>query len=106
ALVPGHGDGKVYVGHAGTTPDPHLVRLPYPNPYRPDETDLTARVRAALADRTVAVAMVEPVLSDGGLVVPPPGFLREIAHACAATGTLFACDEVKAGLGRTGLLHA
>jgi glutamate-1-semialdehyde 2,1-aminomutase len=54
--------------------------------------DLDA-VRAALAPRDVAVVLAEPAMTNVGMVLPAPGFLKGLEEACAATGTLLIYDE-------------
>lgn len=161
-LVPGEGDRRVYLGHAGSDAcdvviraarfatgkkrvvgfhhsyhggigvamatsgvhveagaveaDPMTTFVDYPNPYRPADERLTspeailaaslAQVEAALAAGDVACVMSEPILADGGMVVPPPGFLRGLEALCRRYDTLLVCDEVKVGLGRPGMMHA
>ncbi|HKE37789.1 MAG TPA: aspartate aminotransferase family protein [Candidatus Baltobacteraceae bacterium] len=58
----------------------------------------------ALAD--AAAFVVEPVQGEGGVNVPPPGYLRAVREACDRTGALFIADEVQTGLGRCGYLFA
>lgn len=98
----------VHVEAGSVVADQRIRFTPYPDPYRRPEghEQVLALLELALADHDVACLLVEPILSDGGLVVPPDGFLAEVAQRCAATGTLVICDEVKVGLGRTGTLHA
>ena len=62
--------------------------------------------RRHLATGAIACLIVEPILSDGGLVVPPDGFLAQLHERCRAHGVPMICDEVKMGLGRPGTLHA
>ncbi len=88
-----------------------LLQLTYPDPYRPELgdaesvlADLTSRL-ATVGAETIAACFIEPIQSDGGLIVPPPGFLAKLAAICARHGILTICDEVKVGLGRTGYLH-
>jgi 4-aminobutyrate aminotransferase/(S)-3-amino-2-methylpropionate transaminase len=55
---------------------------------------------------TVAAVIVEPVLGEGGFVVPPPEYLVKLKEICASKGIVFVCDEIQAGFGRTGRLFA
>lgn len=54
----------------------------------------------------VACLVVEPVLGEGGFVVPAPGFLPALAEWCARTGVLLVADEVQTGFARTGSMFA
>ena len=67
--------------------------------------DLAALERA-LSSRKVAAFLVEPVQAEGGVLVPPPGFLREAQELCRRHGSLLVLDEVQTGLGRLGTLFA
>jgi ornithine--oxo-acid transaminase len=60
-----------------------------------------ASVRAATTADTCAV-LVEPIQGEAGVIVPPPGFFRELRQWCTANDILLIVDEVQAGLGRTG----
>lgn len=93
---------------AGEPADPDLALLGYPSTARPRElADVLARLDEELAaPGGTAAVLVEPVMSDGGVIVPPPGFLHELRERCTRHGALLLCDEVKVGLGRTGLMHA
>jgi len=56
-------------------------------------------------DDTAAV-VVEPVLGEGGFVVPPRGWLSRLAEICARHGVLLIVDEIQTGFGRTGKMFA
>jgi len=56
--------------------------------------------------RSIAAVVVEPVLGEGGFVVPPVGFLTELAALCRKYGILIIADEVQTGFGRTGRMFA
>lgn len=65
-----------------------------------------AALEAALAPRAAAAFVVEPVQGEGGVRLPPPGYLREAQSLCRRFGTLLVLDEVQTGLGRTGRMFA
>jgi 4-aminobutyrate aminotransferase len=54
------------------------------------------------APEETAAILIEPVLGEGGYVVPPPGFLKGLREICDEHGILLIADEVQSGFGRTG----
>ena len=65
----------------------------------------TAALEAAITPRTAAF-LVEPIQGEGGIVVPPDGYLAACREICTRHNVLLICDEVQTGLGRTGKLLA
>ncbi|WP_251106272.1 aspartate aminotransferase family protein [Alloacidobacterium dinghuense] len=55
-----------------------------------------------LATRKYAALVLEPIQGEGGIVLPPDGYLQRAQHLCRKYGTLFVLDEVQTGLYRTG----
>jgi len=62
-------------------------------------------LEAAITPNTVAF-IVEPIQGEGGVVVPPDGYLRRVREICTKHNVLFIADEIQTGLGRTGKLFA
>jgi ornithine--oxo-acid transaminase len=62
-------------------------------------------VERAITPRTAAV-LLEPIQGEGGVIMPPEGFLRQVADLCKRSNVLFVADEIQTGLGRTGALFA
>jgi 4-aminobutyrate aminotransferase len=85
---------------------------PYPYAYRYGwDADTTLRfclrelkllLKSQTAPEETAAIVVEPVLGEGGYVVPPDGFLPELRELCDQYGMLLVADEVQTGFGRTG----
>ena len=116
-----HGGTALSMSVSGHTAQSHsaprsgLFLLPYPNLYRPHFPGAVGEATLAHLDyllatvcppRDTAAIIFEAIQADGGLLVPPPGFLTAVADRAKRHGILLICDEVKVGLGRTGLLHA
>jgi 4-aminobutyrate aminotransferase / (S)-3-amino-2-methylpropionate transaminase / 5-aminovalerate transaminase len=80
---------------------PEIYRMPYASADRFDDT-----FRRVVAAESVAAVIVEPVLGEGGFVVPPPEFLPRLASICREHGMLLVADEIQTGFGRTGTLFA
>ena len=66
--------------------------------------DLGALEREIDAD--IGAVIVEPIQGEGGIVLPPKGFLRGVREICDKKGVLLIADEIQTGLGRTGKLWA
>ncbi|MGZ3505183.1 MAG: aspartate aminotransferase family protein [Vulcanimicrobiaceae bacterium] len=84
--------GREYFKEAYRPLVPDVVQIPYGDASALDD---------ALKD--AAAFIVEPVQGEGGVNVPPPGYLRAVREACDRTGALFIADEVQTGLGRCGM---
>jgi putrescine aminotransferase len=67
--------------------------------------DLDA-LEAVLKRSKPAAFLVEPLQGEGGIILPPPGYLRDAQALCTTHGTLLILDEIQTGLGRTGALFA
>ena len=99
--------------HGGT-----VVRVPYPDPYHPvlgeagDLTNATVRYLEHLANDPysgvdeLSSLVVEPILGEGGYIVPPDDFLSALREFCDAHDLALIADEVQTGLGRTGTMWA
>jgi ornithine--oxo-acid transaminase len=75
---------------------PGFVTVPY--------GDASALERA-ITPNTAAV-MIEPIQGEGGVIIPPQGYLKKIAETCRKNNVLLIADEIQTGLGRTGKLFA
>ncbi len=81
-------------------------------PFEPLPGDVTfvpygdaAALEAAVDDQTAAV-FLEPIMGEGGVVVPPPGYLAKAREITSEHGALLVLDEVQTGIGRTGAFYA
>jgi acetylornithine/LysW-gamma-L-lysine aminotransferase len=64
-----------------------------------------AAIEKAITDNTAAV-MLEPVQGEGGVNVPPPGYLKQVSELCSRRGVLLIVDEIQTGFCRTGRMFA
>ncbi len=62
-------------------------------------------LEAAITPNTAAF-LVEPIQGEGGIIMPPPGYLKRCEQICRDNNVLLICDEIQTGLGRTGALLA
>jgi 4-aminobutyrate aminotransferase/(S)-3-amino-2-methylpropionate transaminase len=97
---------------------PDMYRIPYGvpadarlssrGPMSPEQVEqlLDGIFRRVVSADSVAAVIVEPILGEGGFVIPPAGFLPALANICRRHGIVFIADEVQTGFGRTGELFA
>ncbi|MDK0524133.1 ornithine--oxo-acid transaminase [Streptomyces sp. ML-6] len=88
-------DDPVATDHYGPF-TPGFLRVPYGD----------VRAVADAIDDTVVAVLFEPVQGEGGVVVPPPGFLKELRELCTRRNVLMVADEIQSGLARTGRTFA
>jgi len=97
---------------------PEVYRAPIPDTLRrPRGTSVEQCVERGIAElhrflkstvspASIACAVIEPVLGEGGFIVPPREFLLEVARVCKQHGIVLVADEVQTGFGRTGRMFA
>jgi ornithine--oxo-acid transaminase len=78
---------------------------PFPSGFKLVPFGDAAALEAVITANTAAF-LIEPIQGEGGINVPPSGYLAEAARICRAHDVLLVCDEVQTGLGRTGSLLA
>jgi ornithine--oxo-acid transaminase len=78
---------------------------PFPPGFRLIEYGNIDALEAAINDNTAAF-LVEPIQGEGGIIVPPEGYLKAAEALCRKHNVLLIADEVQTGLGRTGKLLA
>jgi 2,2-dialkylglycine decarboxylase (pyruvate) len=106
-------------GRKGYGPSaPGNFAIPTPNRYRPDFTtpegeldwqrqlDFGFDLIDAQSVGSLAACIVEPILSSGGMLEPPPGYLAALQRKCRERGMLLILDEAQTGLCRTGTWYA
>jgi 2,2-dialkylglycine decarboxylase (pyruvate) len=97
---------------------PGSLTLPTPDAYRSPfraadgsydwsaELDYGFKLIDAASTGSLAACLIEPILSSGGIIDLPLGYLAALQQRCAERGMLLILDEAQTGLGRTGLMYA
>src|SRR6476620_11401556 len=110
--------GSKVVQRSGFAPlIPQVSHVDYPNPYRHEKDHHESAVmeslnqieylfRRTVDPHEVAAIIVEPIQGEGGYIVPPPEFHRELKKLAEKHGILYIVDEVQTGMGRTGKMFA
>jgi 4-aminobutyrate aminotransferase len=108
---------RQHAGFGPLLPDVHHIQYAYRYrcPWCADEPGCTRGCLRVLEEdlftrhldpHDVAAIFVEPIQGEGGYVVPPPGWLRDLRAICDRYGILLVADEVQSGVGRTGKMWA
>ena len=95
---------------------PEVYRMPMAYPYRCDSCSgscqqtvldtVLHKIEKEIGAHNVACIVIEPIMGEGGFIVPCEGFLPGLAKFCRDNGILFVADEVQTGFARTGAMFA
>lgn len=93
-----------------TLPTPNAYRSPFRHPDGSHDWRTELEFGFGLLDQqstgSLAAVLVEPILSSGGIIELPPGYLRRLKELCEERGMLLVLDEAQTGVGRTGQMYA
>jgi 4-aminobutyrate aminotransferase / (S)-3-amino-2-methylpropionate transaminase / 5-aminovalerate transaminase len=101
--------GGPYAPGVAFAPAPYVYRSPWPDDPKRCVDFWSQTLEEIVHFSTagdVAAFIAEPVMGEGGIIVPPPDYFREIKKVLDRHGILFICDEVQSGFGRTGKMFA
>jgi 4-aminobutyrate aminotransferase-like enzyme len=91
-------------------PAPYAYRSPFKKPDGSYDWETELEFGWSMIDRqsvgSLAAFIMEPILSTGGILVPPKGYLTRMAEECKKRGMLLIMDEAQTGVGRTGQMFA
>ncbi len=96
ATLSASGSRKVQAGFEPLVPG--FVRVPF--------GDAAAMESVARNSPNVVAVLVEPIQGEGGVVLPPPGYLQQLREICDANDWLLVLDEIQTGVGKTGAWYA
>lgn len=97
---------------------PEIYKFPLPYTYRRPEhlseeeyvrhsiDELHLFLKSTVSPKNIAAIILEPVLGEGGFIIPPKSFVRELAKICADEKIVFVADEIQSGFARTGRMFA
>jgi 4-aminobutyrate aminotransferase / (S)-3-amino-2-methylpropionate transaminase / 5-aminovalerate transaminase len=90
-----------------------IYRVPTSYPFRDGPHDgpevarwALTKIEKEIGAANVAAIIIEPIMGEGGFIVPAPGFLKAIADFARENGIVFIADEIQTGFGRTGAWFA
>jgi 4-aminobutyrate aminotransferase len=98
-----------YLSGVAFSPAPYCYRCPFKLSYPSCGCACAEHMDYVLKYHTsgdVAAFIAEPVMGEGGIIVPPPEFFKIAVDIVRKDGALFVCDEVQSGFGRTGKMFA
>jgi 4-aminobutyrate aminotransferase/(S)-3-amino-2-methylpropionate transaminase len=101
--------GGPYLSGVAFASAPYAYRSPYGTDPAVVARECARDVERAIDMGTsgdVAAFIAEPVMGEGGIIVPPPDYFRLVKEILDRRGILFICDEVQSGFGRTGRMLA
>ncbi len=99
-----HGRTISIVGFSSETQYKHGFG-PFPSGFKSVPFGDIDALAEAITHNTAAF-LIEPIQGEGGIILPPAGYLAECARLCRENNVLLICDEIQCGLGRTGKLLA
>ncbi|MFG2480242.1 aminotransferase class III-fold pyridoxal phosphate-dependent enzyme [Streptomyces fagopyri] len=117
-VAAGSATGLDFVHRGFGLPLPSYIQVPCPDPHSPLRQGLTEerfvdrlidhleRIIAVEGPDTIAAFIAEPILSAGGVIIPPSSYYPRVQEVLARHDILFILDEVVTGFGRTGAMFA
>ncbi len=97
---------------------PEVYKFPVPYTYRRPENlseeqyichaidELHLFLKSTVSPKNIAAVILEPVLGEGGFIIPPKPFVQELVKICAEEKIVFIADEIQSGMARTGRMFA